>query len=185
MSERTRRRRASDDPRRRARSSDPAIERELAELRDRAGLADLVASYARGVDRRDFDSVASLFIPGGRILVFDGPDTSVKAPRQLVADGTMEPSLERALQRYLVTTHIIGQQTADIDGDAATAETYCLAHHVLQEDGEWVNRVMSIRYQDTCRRVDEVEGGEWRFLERRLAVDWVEVRPLGMPPDWA
>ena len=34
------------------------------------------------------------------------------------------------LNRYEATTHFNGQSTIVLDGDRATGESYCLAHHV-------------------------------------------------------
>ena len=41
----------------------------------------------------------------------------------------------RGIERYDRTTHFIGNQLARVEGDTATAETYCLAHHIHERDG--------------------------------------------------
>ena len=66
-----------------------------------------------------------------------------------------------------------GQSTVTVDGDRATGETYCLAHHLWTEEGRRTLMVMSIRYHDTFVR----QGGRWFFAERRLITDWVDRRP--------
>jgi uncharacterized protein (TIGR02246 family) len=126
---------------------------------DWQSLRDLVAAYARGLDRREFDAVAHLFTPDGR-LTHRGRTTAGRAP--LAQAFT-------ALARYDVTTHFVGQQTVAIDGDRATGETYCLAHH-LDATG---NRVLSIRYQDVFVR----DSDRWLIDSRELIVDWEEQRP--------
>jgi hypothetical protein len=40
------------------------------------------------------------------------------------------------LNRYEATTHFNGQSTIALEGDRATGETYCLAHHLFTEGGE-------------------------------------------------
>jgi hypothetical protein len=39
------------------------------------------------------------------------------------------------LNKYEATTHFMGQSTVVLDGDRATGETYCIAHHVLHLRG--------------------------------------------------
>ena len=73
---------------------------------------------------------------------------------------------------YAVTTHFLGQQYVDVDGERATGETYCLAHHLSGDGDEQHNHVMSIRYLDDYQRVD----GRWLIARRRLVIDWTEDR---------
>lgn len=61
-----------------------------------------------------------------------------------------------------------------LDGDRATGESYCLAHHVYSADGERKLMVASLRYHDTFVK----EEGTWRFAGRRLYVDWTETRTV-------
>ena len=76
------------------------------------------------------------------------------------------------LNRYEATTHFNGQSTVALDGDRATGESYCLAHHLFTEDGERKLMVASLRYLDTFVKID----GAWLFAERKLYVDWTETR---------
>lgn len=79
------------------------------------------------------------------------------------------------LRRYSGTFHHLGQRRVDLDGDEATGEVYCQAHHFVETDGRREDRVVFIRYQDAYVR--RLEG--WRFASRRLEVDWVEERMSG------
>ena len=76
------------------------------------------------------------------------------------------------LNRYEVTTHFNGQSTIALEGDRATGESYCLAHHLYTEEGERKLMVASLRYLDTFVKSD----GAWLFAERKLYVDWAETR---------
>jgi hypothetical protein len=140
------------------------------EIDARHDLRDLAERYARGADRRRPNDVADLFLPDGRLLIYTGDPTD---------GGTLNSDLQgreaiatamTRLSRYRVTFHMLGQQHVDeldlVKGEAS-AETYCLAHHLSGEPTR--NRVMAIRYLDRFRRSEE----GWRIAERRLAVDWV------------
>ena len=72
------------------------------------------------------------------------------------------------------TMHFNGQSTVSLDGDRATGESYCLAHHLKAgEDGQRTLMVASIRYLDEFVKLD----GQWFFAERRLMVNWIDTRP--------
>jgi SnoaL-like domain len=60
-----------------------------------------------------------------------------------------------------------------LDGDAATGESYTIAHHLYTEDGERKIMIASLRYLDTFAKID----GSWSFAERKLILDWSERRP--------
>ena len=77
------------------------------------------------------------------------------------------------LRGHDATTHFNGQSTVAIDGDHATGESYCIAHHVSSADGRRTIMLASIRYLDTFVKRD----GSWYFAERNLMVDWTETRP--------
>lgn len=136
----------------------------------KAALRNLAERYAQGVDRRDRDTFLSAFHPDATLAVHhpsereDGIDV-LRGHEQV---GRV-PELITA---YPKTYHVLGQSTYEIDGDDATGETYCVAHHLTPGRHGGTNHVMYIRYVDTYRRVD----GEWRIATRRVNVDWTDTR---------
>jgi uncharacterized protein (TIGR02246 family) len=137
----------------------------LQDLLDRDALRRLVERYATAVNHRDLDGAAGCFLPDGRLTVGDG------AP--LEGREAIVGALGR-LSRYEVTGHLLGHSNHAVDGDRATGESWCRAHHVYEEGGVRRDRVMEIRYLDRY-----VRGGEgWRIEDRHLVVDWLEDRPL-------
>ncbi|MEU4480551.1 nuclear transport factor 2 family protein [Micromonospora sp. NPDC023966] len=138
---------------------------------DRAALRELVDAYARLADRRDAQGQAALFTADARVAVYGGePDTT--EPTQVLIGRDELAAAFGALQNYDKTTHFNGQSTVTIDGDRATGETYCLAHHLWTEEGQRSLMVMSIRYYDTFVRQDD----RWFFAERQLITDWIDRR---------
>jgi hypothetical protein len=79
------------------------------------------------------------------------------------------------LNQYTATMHFVGQSTIlALNGDPATGEAYCIAHH-LTGDGEKRRMMVAyLRYLDRFAKID----GAWLFAERLLYVDWLEERPL-------
>jgi len=139
------------------------------EFAARRDLRDLVERYARGADRRQPADVAELFLDDGRLVIYDGdPANGGTITSDIHGREAIAKAMTR-LSRYRVTTHMLGQQHVDeldLVAGEASAETYCLAHHLHGEPTR--DRVMAIRYLDQFRRY---EGG-WHFAERCLAVDW-------------
>jgi hypothetical protein len=114
----------------------------------------------------------ALFTEDTRFLVFYDP-TSAEPSQELHGRESLAPVFDD-LNQYAATMHFNGQSTVSLDGDRATGESYCLAHHLkVGEDGQRTLMVASIRYLDEFARHD----GHWLFAERRLMVNWIDTRP--------
>jgi hypothetical protein len=141
------------------------------ERADRLAIRELVDAYAHCADRRDADGQKSLFTEDTHFVVYmDGQGSE---PTQ-VLDGreALTPVFDD-LNRYQATMHFNGQSTIALDGDRATGESYCIAHHLFTDGGERKLMVAWLRYGDKFVRLD----GDWLFAERNLHVDWTETRP--------
>jgi ketosteroid isomerase-like protein len=141
------------------------------ERADRLAIRELVDAYAHCADRRDAEGQKSLFTEDTHFVVYmDGQGSE---PTQ-VLDGreALTPVFDD-LNRYQATMHFNGQSTIALDGDRATGESYCIAHHLFTDNGERKLMVAWLRYADMFVKVD----GDWLFAERNLYVDWAETRP--------
>jgi ketosteroid isomerase-like protein len=139
---------------------------------DRLAIRELIDAYAHCADRRDASGQEALFTPDTRFLVF--MDARADAPTQeLHGRDSLAPVFDN-LNTYDVTTHFNGQSTVVLDGDHASGESYCLAHHLHDVDGQRTLMIASIRYLDQFAKQAD---GAWLFAERRLMVDWTETRP--------
>ena len=117
------------------------------EAADRLAVRELIDAYAHCADRRDAKGQMALFTADTRFLVF--MDVTASDPTQ----------------------ELHGRES--VDGERATGESYCLAHHLSTgEDGQRTMMIASIRYLDEFVKQD----GDWLFAERRLMVDWTETR---------
>jgi hypothetical protein len=141
------------------------------EQADRLAIRELVDAYAHCADRRLAEEQKSLFTEDTHFVVYMNGQGS--EPTQ-VLDGreSLSPVFED-LNRYEATQHFNGQSTISLDGDRATGESYCIAHHLFTEDGERKLMLAHLRYGDTFAKLD----GAWLFAERNLYVDWIETKP--------
>jgi SnoaL-like domain len=114
----------------------------------------------------------ALFTADTRFGVF--MDAAATEPtEQLHGRESLAPVFDN-LNSYAATMHFNGQSTVSLDGDRATGESYCLAHHLsVAEDGQRTMMIASIRYLDDFVK----QNGQWLFSERRLMVNWTETRP--------
>ena len=118
------------------------------EVADRLAIRELVDAYAHCADRRDAEGQKSLFTKNTHFVVHMGGQGS--EPTQ-VLDGreALTPVFED-LNRYTATMHFNGQSTIVLDGDRATGESYCMAHHLsVGADGQRTLMIAAIRYYDT------------------------------------
>ncbi len=151
-------------------SSDTSIPAD--EAADRLAIRGLVDAYAFCADTRDAEGQKALFTEDTRFVVYMGGEGS-DATDDLRGRESLTHVFDN-LNTYDVTMHFNGQSTVALDGDRATGETYCLAHHVYSDHGVRKLMIAALRYQDTFGKTD----GTWRFTERRLYVRWTETRTL-------
>jgi ketosteroid isomerase-like protein len=129
----------------------------LEEAADRLAIRELIDAYAHCADRRDAKGQMALFTENTAFHVF--MDSRSPEPTYILHGRDALAPIFEDLNQYQATTHFNGQSTIRLEGDRATGESYCIAHH-LKVDGD--NRTLmlaSIRYLD-------------RFV--KLMVDWTD-----------
>jgi hypothetical protein len=132
------------------------LARDVAHLKDRLAIVDVVSRHARGCDRHDADLISSAYWP-------DGMDAHGHAANPGPEYGEWANQVHAATSSahlHHVTTH-----SCEIDGDTAHTESYVLV--VLLATDERSAQVMSGRYLDRLERRD----GEWRIAVRRSTVE--------------
>ncbi len=151
---------------------------DLARLADRLAIRELVDRYARAADRVDGEGAAALFTEHGALRIFE---RGTEAPvRERIGREAIATAFA-GLSRYDVTLHVVANHLIELDGDAATGETYCLAHHVRTigegDDAHPSDHLMAIRYLDTYERTEQ----GWRIAQRHLQLEFTEERPVSGP----
>ena len=142
------------------------------EAADRLAIRELFDAYAHCADRRDAPGQLALFTEDTHFMVY--LDAKAAEPTQeLHGRDALAPVFDN-LNTYVATTHFNGQSTVILDGERATGESYCLAHHLsVDQEGNRALMIAAIRYLDTFVK----QEGAWLFAERRLLVDWTDTRP--------
>lgn len=142
-----------------------ATSAEIETLLARQQIADVIYSYARGIDRMDFDLVRSCYHP-------DAYDDHGGF------GGTVDEFLASAkafLPRWTATQHFMGNMLIEVLGDVARAETYAVAYHRREDaEGNGKDDVMGIRYVDRF----EKRQGAWKIAHRVVSNEWRRVDPV-------
>ena len=141
-----------------------------------AELSRLVGAYAAAVDARDLEALRGLFLTDATLTVRrgEGEPQVLRGPEGLAA------AIE-AVAPFEHTLHEVSSPVFELaaDGEEATGECVCVAHHVRRGEGrEGEDMVLNGRYVDAYRRD---EDGEWRFAARELRVLWSEKRAVRLP----
>lgn len=131
-------------------------------------IAQVLARYARGIDRLDLDLVRSCY----------HPDATEDRGRFRGGVDEFIAWLEETLTGMEATWHLVGVPVIEVEGDVAYSEAYCLGIQYMP--GAEEANLIPCRYCDRFERRD----GEWR-IARRIAVYEPTVagrlagRPLG------
>jgi hypothetical protein len=147
-------------------SSSESLEKLIAE----AQMRDVVARYARGVDRQDGDIISACFHPGA--LAHYGE-----------FDGTVEefvPWVLPYVAHYGSTMHFMGATIIDwpeVTADRAVSETYANVWHEVDGGKPGRSWVGGIRYIDRFERRAALGSAEavWRIAERTAVGDWLHI----------
>ncbi len=125
---------------------------------------ELALKYAKFVDDKLFDQMATIMPPDVNMAA---PNFDYKTLDEFVVQLDF-------LNTFSGTMHVISNQLGEWTDDVYEGETYCLASHVYEKDGEKRKLEMGIRYQDTIKSFD----GVYKYARRYLNVVWEQDLPL-------
>ncbi len=140
-------------------------EARVRELLDKHEIAEVLARYARGVDRMDRELAGSCFQPDAFV---DHGD----------AKGSVDEHLDWVFQFLAPTTvsmHRIGNLLIDVQGDSAYTEAYCVPYLRRETDQGVEDEYFVMRFIDRLERRDE---GAWLIAHRVVAFDWSRIEPV-------
>jgi hypothetical protein len=132
---------------------------------DRIAIVGLLTQYWMNVDRRVWEPVKAIFVPGTLVDYSELMPIGDAVPAEDVVDH-----IAAAIDIYAVTVHNMGNCEVLVAGDTATAESVIVAHHVYKDPERQQGRmpVSGLRYRDRLVRTD----AGWRVQHRRATTDW-------------
>jgi hypothetical protein len=133
----------------------------LPSLLAKQDIADVIARYARGVDRADGALLHSCYWDDA----VEEHGSAYSGPARAYVDGAIERLMRGdTICHYLCNMHVEFDET----GGVAWVESYLLTFARFSRDGEPYDTLTGGRIVDRF----ENRGGEWRIAHRKMAFDW-------------
>ena len=126
--------------------TDPALQA----LLDKQEIAELLTRYLRSVDRGDVDTLRACYLPGAT----EDHGGLFAGPAQDYVDS-IAAALTHPRSR---TSHNLTNLLIDLDGDVATAESYCVTFARIKADGQYYHSFTGARMIDRLERRDGDPG---------------------------
>jgi hypothetical protein len=150
-----------------------SIDNKVQWLVDRALISDLLFSFARALDTRDFETYVNNFAEEG-VLELPSPPPGSGAHAAIPRDKLMDTL--QGLKKFSATHHISTNHQITIAGDTASSHSYLQAVHVGAspfdhwDAGGW--------YDCEYRRTPE----GWKFTRVKLTEVWLAGNPKSVMP---
>ena len=131
----------------------------LQRMLDHSEIRDVLARYARGIDRADGELLKTCY-HADAIEEHAGN-----------YEGNAHQYIDEAIPRVMqmgVMQHLLGSSHIDIEGDKAYVETYVWTFVRFQDDGRDVDTFTGGRLMDRF----EKRGGEWKIAHRWTILEW-------------
>lgn len=125
----------------------------------------LALRYAQIVDNREFEAMREIL---GEGFSQQGPQWHCEG-----ADAFIE-LLQTLPQRFSATFHLVGNQIGAWQGERYQGETYCIASHLYEQDGQGRKLDMAIRYQEQVECIER----RYCYTRRDVHVIWTSDRSL-------
>lgn len=140
------------------------LEQRIQKLEDRGALKALVDAFSNLADKKDMAAQSLLFTEDAVVdTYFEGQlFASLKGRKEI------QETFTNFVANFETMYHINGQHTAEIDGDRATADHYCLVVLVSTVDGKKTRNTNGVSYNDEYVR----EDGQWRISKRTSHFTW-------------
>ena len=143
----------------------PAAPHSLADLLDRAAIADLVHCYANSIDRRDWTAYRSIFADHVDIDFYTWAGI-----REGYAADAWVAAVKDTLACFDSTQHTMSNLAITLAGDEATCVASMMARHNLMIDDRREFQILGGYYTDRMVRQQDV----WKISGCALTITWEE-----------
>lgn len=137
---------------------------------DKSEIADVLSSFARGLDRIDENLLRSVLHPDATLDLGPG-----------IFQGTGNDYVQwviGVLHGVKSSHHMIGNVRVELEGDTALVESYFHAHFRLDKPVGREDVFMGGRNLDRMERRPSGTSGVWKIVHRKQILDWVRTEAV-------
>ncbi|NKY86171.1 nuclear transport factor 2 family protein [Nocardia veterana] len=154
-------------------SADPAAV--VAELRDRAEIADALYRFALGQDTKDRELFASAFTADAELDFRPAAACWGAAPPVMIGRETIVTTILAMFTGRVETTHQVTNPRITVDGDTARMTALVEAQHLLTADRS-THALLKNPYEVELRR----DGDRWLIHRMRIDNTWFTGDPTAI-----
>ena len=159
------------------------MEQRLIELLAKQDIYEVIARYARAIDRLDESMLRTVFhTHSTHNHFYQGPSSQAERPASDEDPGDFVRFAMQVLSTYSRTQHQLGNTLVELTSDTtATAETYFTAYHRMRPIDDplagpeayetEMDFFVAGRYLDRF----ECDNGEWKIAHRTGMTDWIRL----------
>ncbi|MGE4429693.1 MAG: nuclear transport factor 2 family protein [Sphingobium sp.] len=132
-------------------------------LQDREALRDILSEkWCRGVDKLNWKLIRTMYEDEVTVFFHDPALPGVPEPRVWPVDEWLH--FCRAIEGFDVTSHHLSNYRFEIEGDAATVNSYLWAQHILNDESYVVGGEYTHKFHRT--------GAGWKLNHIQLEIWW-------------
>jgi SnoaL-like protein len=150
--------------------SAPRLSPRLQAVVDKSEIADVIAAFARSLDRVDENLLRSVLHPDASLDLGPG-----------IFQGSGNDYVQwvlGVLAGVKSSHHLIGNLRISLEGDVAFAESYYHAHFRLDKPTGREDVFMGGRFLDRLERRPAGSAGAWKVVHRKQALDWARTEAV-------
>jgi uncharacterized protein (TIGR02246 family) len=138
----------------------------LEELLDERAVCALLKRYARALDQKDWELLATCFVPDAVALYGE-------AIGRVEGVDAIAAACRAALEKLDSSHHVLSNEEIEVDGDSGKVRSYVHAQHTKAGTPGGDNFTIGGIYVDAIVRTPD----GWRIRERELKMLWQEGNP--------
>jgi ketosteroid isomerase-like protein len=134
------------------------LEEQVQWLVDRAEISELLHTFARALDEKDWESYVDTYAEDG----------AIELPWATVPRDKLAEFVPHDLGRFHATHHISSNHQIDVSGDTARSRSYLQAMHVLNAGDQGSQWLVAGWYDNEYRRTP----AGWKLTRVRITPVW-------------